>query len=193
MSIQDSLKHLQELSGKTQEEIAEELGIGRTYLSQLFNGRKPSVHLVRAILDLEKKYASTHIDLFAIPVLSWAQAGVAVAYEELPKEWQRQISIPVNCPDKKAFGIELRGDSMEPRFYEGDTVVVMPNVRPRTGCLVVARLKNDGVMFKRFFMDESGEKVELLSYNPLYPPMHYSIEDFSWIYPVFSVLKDLWH
>lgn len=182
------------------------LFISRNYLSLIENGHKiPSERVIRRIGELEsglglnnqkniEKFENIeNIDLISIPVISWAKAGEATTYYEIPSEWQKRISIPPGCPDESSFGIEIKGDSMEPKFSEGDIVVVMPNIRPKNGCLVIARLKNDGVMFKRFFYSEDQNKIELRSYNPAYAPMIFSGEDFSWIYPVFSVHKDLWH
>lgn len=124
-----------------------------------------------------------------IPVISWAHAGEAEEYEEIPRDWQREIA--TTCRDVRAFGLELRGDSMLPHYNEGDVAVVMPSERPHGECLVVAKLKDNGVCFKVFSMPQKG-LFRLTSYNPVYTAMDRTEDDFHWIYPVFEVVKNVW-
>jgi SOS-response transcriptional repressor LexA len=121
-----------------------------------------------------------------IPVVSWASAGEAEPFDDLPSDYMDRI--PSNSEDSKAFGVRLKGDSMEPRFSEGDTVILAPSQSARNGDLIVARIKkHDGVLFKRFHLQ--GDRVELTSYNPVYPKQQFHLSDFSWIYPVEGILK----
>ncbi|MEM0964811.1 MAG: XRE family transcriptional regulator [Verrucomicrobiota bacterium] len=147
------------------------------------------------ISEAAQKYGSNvqiqTSSLIWVPVVSWAQAGQAESFDELPAEWQELI--PVDCPDKHAFAIRLVGDSMEPEHREGEIAVVMPSHQPKNGCLVVARLKNDGVLFKRFFVEDAEQHLfRLSSYNPVYPSQVYPENSFSWIYPVWSVQRRVW-
>jgi len=82
----------------------------------------------------------------------------------------------------------VEGDSMRPRCEPGDIVAVDPDQSPRNGCLVVAKLKNDGVVLRRFVPMEA-ERVKLIPYNELYPSVEYSLNEFHWIYPVLSTVR----
>ena len=127
-------------------------------------------------------------DIFAgtIPVISWAHAGAATSYEELPAHWQERI--PTMCRGKRAFGLIIEGDSMMPRCEPGDIVNVDPDLEPRNGCLVVVKLKNDGVMLRRFTR-LSDTRVKLIAYNTLYPSTEHELKEFHWIYPVHSTFR----
>lgn len=123
-----------------------------------------------------------------IPVLGWAHAGEAATYEELPESWQDKV--PTECRDVKAFAVRLEGESMEPKFSEGDLLILQPSKQPYNGCLAVCRFQNDGIVFRR--LDLSPGKVRLMALNPSYPPSEHSPEDFSWIYPVWGRWTQIW-
>ena len=123
-----------------------------------------------------------------IPVVGWAHAGEAGSYEELPKDWQ--IRLPTDCPDRHAFAVILEGDSMEPKFSEGDWLIVQPSEVAYSGCLVVARFANDGVIFRR--MERNGEEIILKPLNEGWPITRHRPEDFTWIYPVWGRFTPIW-
>jgi SOS-response transcriptional repressor LexA len=126
-----------------------------------------------------------------VPIVSWAHAGAAANYEEIPKDWQRATY--TECTDQDAFGIEIEGDSMEKDYHEGDVAIVMPSVEPTNHSLVIAKLKKDGVAFKMLsFVGSGGKVIRLSSLNPVYGPADYHRRDFDWIYPVHSVTRMVW-
>lgn len=82
---------------------------------------------------------------------------------------------------------------MLPDFRSGDIVFVMPSHRPRNHSVVVAKLKNDGIVLKVFNMvGRDGKAFRLTSLNPVYQPTDYTEEDFHWIYPVHSSRRLHW-
>jgi SOS-response transcriptional repressor LexA len=125
-----------------------------------------------------------------VPIVSWAQAGKLVAYTELDDSWLEFTA--TNCRDENCFAVIISGDSMEPKYSAGDIAILVPNVEPRHGCLVVCKLKNEGVFFKRFQQAADGKSFRLASFNPAYPPIRCRREDFVWVYPVFQVTKNVW-
>ncbi len=125
-----------------------------------------------------------------VPLLSMAQCGTMHAYDD--SAYAHDGFIAFNCNDPKAFALTLAGDSMQPRYDPGDVAVVYPSFPPRNGDLVIARLLDDeggDVMFKVY--QPNGERVSLISYNPVYPPLDLARSSFQWIYPVSSVTKVL--
>jgi SOS-response transcriptional repressor LexA len=129
-------------------------------------------------------------DIREVPIVSWAQAGDLVAYTDLDAAWHEFTA--TTCRDENGFAVIISGDSMEPKYSAGDIAIVMPNVEPRNGCLVVCKLKNEGVFFKLFHQSSDGRKFRLSSYNPVYPVMECRRDDFVWIYPVYQVTKNVW-
>ena len=130
------------------------------------------------------------LEIRQVPIVSWAQAGDLVAYSDLDAAWHEFTA--TTCRDENCFAVTVSGDSMEPKYSAGDIAIVMPNVEPRNGCLVVCKLKNEGVFFKLFHQSSDSKKFRLSSYNPVYPVMECRRDDFVWIYPVYQVTKNVW-
>ena len=133
----------------------------------------------------------------AIRIVSWAHAGEAADYEDLTASIDETVNI--GCDDKDAFALIIEGDSMEPRFFEGDQVIISPNRSPHNGDFVVARFNentNDnnahGVVFKQFFHANGAHNViELKSLNNAYSPISAHISHFSFIYPAIRLVRYL--
>jgi len=180
----------------TQADAAGQLGIDRAYLSQIEGGRKPGSRLRTRFLLLEKAASiqpSTNVggafNLRNLPVLSWAQAGQATEYGEIPADWDEVV--PSDVSDQRAFGVRLRGDSMEPKFSDGDIAILLPSIAPTNGDIVVANLKDEGMLCKLMHVQLDKNLIILSSYNPAYPPMERHRDQFNWMFPVSSIIKPL--
>jgi len=101
-----------------------------------------------------------------IPQLSWAQAGTSAAWDDV---FEHEGFTAFNLKDKKAVALQIRGDSMEPQFPHGTIAIVYPTWEAKSGDLVIARLVDGTVMFKRLHVD--GERYTFISLNPIYPPL----------------------
>lgn len=196
----------------TQAELASLLGIHRTYLVLIEKGKKiPSPRLERSILDFMEKAESQTLSAPVLwqhaaqpqgrslmveppsrraPVVSWAAAGSARAYEDLANQIEEYVE--TDCKDPNAFSIILEGDSMETKFLAGDRVVFAPNMEPRNGDAVVAKLTDGRVLFKYFSRTgPEGSRIRLSSENPNYGPLEFEAPDFSFIYPAWEVRRKL--
>ena len=191
--------------GLTQQAAAEALGVTRSYYSQMENGRKSGGIFAEKFALLEKEPAgevnkrgvhfANRPDVHSgdeiiplprrIPLVSWAQAGEAVDYDEMPVGWQKFV--PTDLDDPKAFAVTVAGDSMEPRYHENDLAILSPSKALRQNDAVVARLADQGVVFKLY--SRTGNTCRFSSYNPAYAPFEVPAEQVVWIYPVHSVLK----
>lgn len=143
-------------------------------------GQKPDVELPAGV---SARY---------VPLISWAQAGTMASFSD--DAYQYEAHLAFNVTDRRAIAIEIRGDSMSPQYGEGDIVVLYPSHEPRNGDLVIARLtpaQGEDVMFKIYSTTQGGRRVVLTSYNPAFPPLEYNRDDFAWIYPAASVVKNL--
>ena len=181
----------------TQTEAAKLLNINRSYLSQVERGRPPGRSLRDRFLLMEKSSSiKPHKSSTGrgygprnVPILSWAQAGQATEFEQIPTDWEEVV--PSNVLDELAFGVRLRGDSMEPKFSDGDIAILTPGTAATNGDIVVANIKEQGVLCKIMHVQLDKHLVTLSSYNPAYPPMQYHRDDFHWIFPVATVTKQL--
>ena len=89
-----------------------------------------------------------------------------LGYEEIPEEMMRTGNY---------FGLVVRGDSMEPKFSEGDTVIVKYQNSASSGDYVVALIEGNESTIKRIeFMDDG---IILQPLNPAYKAMYFSKKD----------------
>jgi SOS-response transcriptional repressor LexA len=180
----------------TQAEAAKLLNIDRAYLSQVERGRPPGNALRTRFLLIEKASSikvngnvAAAYGLRNLPILSWAQAGEAIDFEQIPSDWDEVV--PSDVADERSFGVRLRGDSMEPKFSEGDIAILLPSTAPTNGEIVVANIRDQGVLCKIMHVQLDKKLVKLSSYNPAYPPTEYHRDEFHWIFPVAAIIKQL--
>lgn len=89
-----------------------------------------------------------------LPVLS--ESGALLARVKAP---------PSLAEVKGAYAVYVRDGSMEPRYFEGDTVYINPVQPPRLNDFVILRLTNGNSLIRRLIdRDGTGVRVEL--YNP---------------------------
>ncbi len=125
-----------------------------------------------------------------IPRISWAHAGELNSFEELPMDWQDTVANTSNDP--KAFALSIKGDCMSPDFArEGDDVIVTPSAPIRDGCLVVARLHDGSVLFRRYnLIKPNGKAFRLSCSNKDYAePLNLTWKDVVWVYRVPSAVR----
>jgi SOS-response transcriptional repressor LexA len=108
-----------------------------------------------------------------IPVINRVAAGYPVDFDDLqyPAGFADDY---VRCPDVEdanAFAVRVIGDSMQPKFFEGDIVIFSPALEVRNGddCFVRMAEPHE-TTFKRVFF-ESENKIRLQPRNEKYPPM----------------------
>lgn len=73
------------------------------------------------------------------------------------------------------FGLQIHGDSMEPRMCEGDVVIVRQQEDAESGEVVIVMVNGDEATCKRLRKYRDG--IELISINPAYKPMFYNNEE----------------
>jgi len=103
-----------------------------------------------------------------VPVISRVQAGDWKAHVS-HGQFERQIGCDTKV-SSQAFALEIAGQSMLPRFQEGDVVIIDPAIEPVPGDFVVARLDGEGeTTFKQFRIKSHSPKIiELYALNELF-------------------------
>lgn len=120
-----------------------------------------------------------------IPVVSKVAAGDPAVYTdgEYPAGFAEEfVPSPADLDDVQAFALRITGDSMAPRFRDGDIVICSPERVPENGDAVVAKVNGDETTCKIFYLH--GRNVTLSPVNPNYPAQVYPLEEVSWVYPV---------
>lgn len=135
----------------TYEEMAKRLGVTHSFISQIEKGnKKVSKKLYEKLIEqfpnykreLEKSYLeqilpenvslNSKIDkprLFKFPVYGLASAGSGQIDMEHYEEEEFLLPSDFKMP-RGAFIMEIHGDSMEPILFNGDKVIVNPNLCP---------------------------------------------------------------
>lgn len=73
------------------------------------------------------------------------------------------------------FGLQLHGNSMEPRMCDGDVVIVRQQEDAESGDIIIASVNGSDATCKRLRKYKDG--IELISNNPSYEPMFFSNEE----------------
>lgn len=113
-----------------------------------------------------------------VPIISSVQAGDWCDAEDPYPVGQGEGSVLVEA-DKvsaSAFAVRCEGPSMEPRFYDGDVLVVDPHREALNGNFVIAKkTSTNSVNFKQLVV-EAGE-VYLKALNPDWPQRIIKIDE----------------
>lgn len=105
----------------------------------------------------------------AVPLISWVQAGNwTECHDPYPPgvadEWVNPSTRVSAC----AFALSVRGDSMEPEFAEGATIIVDPAIEAGHGSFVIVRLDDaQEATFKQLVVDGGSRFLKPL--NERYP------------------------
>ena len=117
-----------------------------------------------------------------IPVIGYAQAGDKGYFDDAGyptgSGWDEVLFPQIG--DLHVFALEISGDSMEPIYRDGDTIVVSPAAGIRRGDRVVVRTRDGEVMAKELAR-QSARKVELVSLNEAHPDRTLNVEEIDWI------------
>lgn len=126
--------------------------------------------------------ASMGTETRAVPIISYVQAGMMLEVVDpfTLGDGFATILTDVDC-SAFTFALEIRGDSMEPDFREGDRVLIDPKVQPRPGDFVVAKNASDSATFKKYRPRSTGPEgqliFELVPLNPDYPTLRSDVDD----------------
>ncbi|MDY2968356.1 MAG: XRE family transcriptional regulator [Butyricicoccus pullicaecorum] len=185
MGIGDRIRALRINAGMTQVELANKLNISNSTLSQYESGaRTPSDDMklkIAALFQVSTDYllsgttntVNTKTKGVQIPVLGEVRAGYPmeaveniIDYEEIDEETARRGEF---------FALRIKGDSMEPKFSEGDVVIVRKQETADSGDIVVALVNGDSATIKKLKRHQNG--ITLVPSNSAYEPMYYSNEE----------------
>ena len=190
MDIAKKLAAVRKSLGLSQAEVARRLGWSPPNYARIEKGRiTPSFKSLEAIAQaLEVPLAALTADRSLaeeVPVIAFVSAGPGVEFTDqgypagggmyfLPR--------PPQFTDPNGFGVEVSGDSMVPKYEDGQVVMVDTRKRPVSGDYAVVGLMNGDKYVKRY--REAGGMVILESVNPLYPPVVVAPHDVRFAYKI---------
>jgi repressor LexA len=171
-------------SEKTQLEIAKSIGVSPQTFNTWCKGIAiPRMGKVQALADYfninksdlieDKKLNIDTVPIesgYTIPVLGRVAAGYG---KKAVEEVIGQIEIsPALAAKGDYFGLLIKGDSMIPTLYDGDTVIVQRVDDAESGDLVIALVNGHDATCKR--LQKYAEGIALIPQNPVYEPMRFT-------------------
>ncbi len=154
--------------------------------------RWPSTESISKVLDATSVSLPDFVSLIGegagpgtfqrVPVIGYAQAGSAGYFDDagfpVGTGWD-ELLFP-SLGDPQAYALEIAGDSMEPVYRDGDTIIVSPAAQIRRNDRVVVRTRGGEVMAKQLIR-ETATRIELLSINRAHPDRTIQRGNIAWM------------
>lgn len=180
------IKLLREARNIDQKVLAIDLGVSQPTISDWENGKKqPSSKSAAKIAD----YFNVSIDYLLgrdddprsriekkgvkIPVLGRVAAGIPITAVEEVLDYEEIEESLAKTGD--FYGLQIRGTSMEPKFSEGDVVIVRQQNDVESGEIAIVLVNGDDATCKRVVKHENG--LSLISLNPSFPPKFFTDQE----------------
>ena len=116
------------------------------------------------------------------PLIGFAQAGADGFFDDAGfpagAGWD-EVRFP-GLGTETVYALEISGDSMEPAYRAGDRIIVSPEAPVRRGDRVVVKTV-DGEVMAKLLGQRTEKRVELVSFNPAYPPREFTPNQIAWI------------
>jgi phage repressor protein C with HTH and peptisase S24 domain/DNA-binding XRE family transcriptional regulator len=124
-----------------------------------------------------------------VPIINRVAAGYPEEFTDLDYPAgvaDEYMGTPPGLDDPNAFGVHVVGDSMEPRYHQGDIVLFSPRATVRSGDDCYVRFSPEarsgqGATFKRVYFD-SASTARLQPLNDRYPPTVVPLEEIAGLY-----------
>lgn len=79
-----------------------------------------------------------------VPLLRWDQIDQMVAREQPPRLINAEAMLETDVPGRRTFALQIRDDSMQPLFKEGEIIFVNPDLSGEPGQYVVVETEEGG-------------------------------------------------
>lgn len=182
MDIVDRIFLLVDKMYSEQREFAADLGIPASRVSEWrrkkstsYNKRLPQIATVLGTTVeylLSGQKSSVPATAIRIPVLGTIPAGIPLEAIEDILDWE-EIPAAWGSGDRQYFGLRVKGDSMYPRYLEGDTVILRKETTCESGDDCAVLVNGEEATLKQVMIKGDGS-LELRPTNPAYPPRIYS-------------------
>lgn len=117
-----------------------------------------------------------------VPVIGYAEAGASGFFDDAGyptgSGWDELLFPEIF--DHNAYALEISGNSMEPVYRDGDTIIVSPAAQVRRGDRVVVRTHGGEVMAKQL-LRETATRIDLLSLNQAYANRTLQRSEIAWV------------
>ena len=177
-----NLQYYMRINNKDRNEVARNLNIPYSTLADWYNGNKyPRIDKIQLLADYFNIKKSDLVEnrnnilkKSRIPVLGRIPAGIPIEMIEEVIDFE-DISEEMLKGDREYFGLKVSGDSMNPKYLDGDVLIVQKVDDCESGqdCIIMVN-GNDGT-FKRVIKNKDG--IILQPLNPNYEIKFYSNDE----------------
>jgi repressor LexA len=159
MEIKQIIQGLLAARGWTQEQLAESLDTKQSNVSRWLAGVEPRGTARDQIMEMARDSGvieDERAPRASVPIMGYIGAGAKVDpdYEQVPEDGLDQVALPLLLPDG-VIGLQVRGDSMLPKYADGTVIVVHSEQTRSTMSLVgeeVAVRTYDGQRYLKVLM-----------------------------------------
>lgn len=183
------VKSLRRNAGMQQKELAIMVGVTQATVSEWEHGKKdPTGERLKKLAeifgvepgevlgDTPYKQRSANSAYIRIPVLGRIPAGVPFEMIEDIEDYE-DIPATMARGDKEYFALKVRGDSMNPKYEDGDTIILRATNACENGQDCAVRVDGNDATFKRVYgMSGGGMILQPLNPNPIYKTMTFTPE-----------------
>ena len=149
--------------GRTKGGLAQAMGVRPGAVSEILSG-------LRLIKASEIAPIIEYLELNSVPIMGRVGAGASIEpkHEQVPPEGLGEVELP--CPiSEETIAFEVAGDSMLPKYENGDVIVVYKEQRHPLSSFygeeAVVRLKTGERYLKTIEKGKSPTQVNLVSFN----------------------------
>lgn len=199
MILGDLIKKYRSETGTSMEQFAKKSGISKAYVSILernynpVNGKPvvPSLETIKAVsnaIGVDFNDVIAMLDSNRPVVIREEKSAIPAGFEPLPEmttiplvgsiacgtpitaEENVEARIGIPAAWNADFALTCKGDSMAPRYQDGDVVCIRCQPEVENGQIAAVRIGEEATL-KRFYQE--GETVTLVPVNPAYTPLVY--------------------
>jgi len=116
-----------------------------------------------------------------VPLLRWDQIDQMVTSEEMPRLIQAEAMLETDVPGQRTFAVQVKDNSMQPLFSEGEIIFVNPDLPGEPGHYVVVESEDgrpEGALLRQ--VKEIGRQVILHPLNRGYEDLPVTNDQHIW-------------
>lgn len=184
MGIAENIIKIRERYGLTQAELGSIAGVTDRAVSSWEKGiAEPRMGAIQRIADhfgitkssiIEDEELTNTTVAVSIPVLGSVPAGIPIEAIEDVVDWE-EISTKWTTGGREYFGLQVQGNSMYPKYIEGDTIIVRKDSDCESGQDCVVYVNGYDATLKKVI--KKADHIILQPLNPEYEPIMYEYND----------------
>jgi len=188
MNMGEKIYYLRTKNSMTLEELGNKVGVGKSTVRKWENGmianmKRDKILKVAEALNTTPAYLmgwdetneGSHPSKkgIKIPVLGRVAAGVPIEMVEDVLDYEEITEDMVKHGEY--FALKIQGDSMTPRIWNNDVVIVRQQDDAENGDIVIAAINGDDAVCKR--LQKYNDGIALISLNPQYEPIYFKKDE----------------